>query len=68
MGRRMQDRPERTVRVQFEATRLSERVMVEAYEQIVSIHRRRCRPASPASPVSSEEAAVPSPVSTPTRR
>ena len=28
----MQDRPERTVRVQFEATRLSERVMVEAYE------------------------------------
>jgi hypothetical protein len=65
MGRRTQDRPERTVRVQFEATRLSERVMVEAYEQIVSIHRRRCRPASQ---VSSEEATVPSHVSTPTRR
>jgi hypothetical protein len=65
MGRRMQDRPERTVRVQFEATRLSERVMVEAYEQIVSIHRRRCRPACSTPP---EEAAVLSPVSTPTRR
>jgi hypothetical protein len=65
MGRRTQDRPERTVRVQFEATRLSERVMAEAYEQVAPIHRRRCRPASS---VSSEEAAVPSPVSTPTRR
>ena len=65
MGRRTQDRPERTVRVQFEATRLSERVMAEAYEQVAPIHRRRCRSAPSTLP---EEAAVPFPVSTPARR
>jgi hypothetical protein len=65
MGRRTQDRPERTVRVQFEATRLSERVMAEAYEQVAPIHRRRCRSASSTPP---EEVAVPFPVSTPARR
>ena len=65
MGRRMQDRPECMVRVQFEATWLNERVMAEAYEQVAPIHRRHCRSAS-LMPL--EEAAVPLPVSTPARR
>ena len=46
MVRRTPQRPEDTVRVQFETTRLSERVMAEADEQVVPLRQRRCRPST----------------------
>jgi hypothetical protein len=50
MSRRAQHRPENTVRVQFEATRMSERVMADAYEHVVPVRQRRCRPGTVAPP------------------
>ena len=47
MARRGQSRSDRAVRVSFETTRLSERVMAEVYEQLVPIRQRRHRPGLP---------------------
>jgi hypothetical protein len=49
MPRREKDRPELTVRVSFEATRLSTRCLIEAYECLAPSRRRVPRTApSPA--------------------
>jgi hypothetical protein len=70
MTRRSQGRSDRAVRVSFEITRLSERVMAEVYEQLLPIRQRRHRPGvppslrrngttdTPASPESSDPFAV----------
>lgn len=44
MARRRQDRSDHAVRVSFEISRLSERVMIEVYEQLLPILQRRHRP------------------------
>ena len=46
MPRREKDRPELTVRVSFEATRLSTQCLIEAYERLAPRHRRVPRTAS----------------------
>ena len=46
MPRREKDRPELTVRVSFEATRLSTRCLIEAYECLAPSRRRVLRTAS----------------------
>lgn len=43
MARRAREWSEAKVRVDFEATRLSERVLVQAYEQVTPIRRHRWR-------------------------
>jgi hypothetical protein len=55
MPRREKDRPELTVRVSFEATRLSAQILIEAYECLAPSRRRVPRTAS--SPVTLAEGA-----------
>ena len=44
MARRKTCRSDRSVRVSFEISRLSERIMIDVYEQVLPISRRRLRP------------------------
>ena len=46
MPRRERDRPELTVRVSFETTRLSTQCLIEAYERLAPSQRRALRTAS----------------------
>ena len=44
MARRKTCRSDRAVRVSFEISRLSERIMIDVYEQVLPISQRRPRP------------------------
>jgi transcriptional regulator of nitric oxide reductase len=48
---RRKDRPRLTVRVSFEATRLSPQCLIEAYERLAPTQRRPVRAARSATPV-----------------